>query len=289
MKIPLIGITASALILSLFWSCSDNNSPNGPGGGGGAGVPRVTATAPIGGSVNVTTNSNISIKFSTAMNRATVEAAISAVPAIAGTFAWTMGDSNVIWNPGANLAFTTNYSVTVLATASSTGNRAMARDTVFSFTTVSDTGTSASVPVVLTTDPADLSIGVPVNTNISFVFNVPMNQGATQAALSANPAITGTMVWSDGDTKLTLILTSNLANNTQYNVNMSTGATSKLSVAMVAAKSISFRTGATIRPPTQIVGTIYRREDNSTIAGANVVLFNANTNSPLQRVFSTSN
>ncbi len=282
MKNLVLGIVGYSVGLVILWSCSGSNGTNVDGTGTAA--PVVLSTIPVGGSINVTTNSNLSITFSIAMDTASTRASISSVPAIAGTFAWDAGNTKMIWDPSNNLIGNTAYTIQISKAAKSAKNIAMAKDTTFTFTTVPDSATS--IPAVVNTFPTDQALGVPVNSYIKLDFNVPMDNMATQTAISSLPAISGTFSWDNGDSKMTWIPTNNLSDTTQYTVTLKTTAKSKAGIYLAQQKTFSFKTGKTTRPPTRIVGNVMRKEDNGGIVGANVVLFNATTHSPLMRTTS---
>lgn len=232
----------------------------------------------------MTSNTQISITFNTAMDTASARSAISSVPPITGSFTWTAGNTSIVWRPDANLTGNTAYTVKVAASAHSSGNLAMLRDTAFTFTTVPDSSTS--VPLVVSSDPADHSINVAYNSYVTLVFNVATNPSLTQAAITSIPAIAGTFSWDNGDTRMTWIPTSDLKDTTMYTITLTTAAQSKAGIAMAANKSITFTTGHTTRPPTRVMGSVLRKEDSGAVRGANVVLYNASTNSPLLRTTS---
>ena len=157
---------------------------------------------------------------------------------------------------------------------------------------------STSAPVVVSTLPSDQAINVPVDARITFIFSQPMAAGVTQTAISSTPAITGTFIWDLGDTKMTWVPSTHLLKNTKYNLTLTTAALSKAAKAMTTPKSISFTTdngstssttdttGTSNLSPGQLKGAILRKEDSGAVSNANVVLFNAKTNTPLLRTTS---
>lgn len=152
-------------------------------------------------------------------------------------------------------------------------------------------GDSTTVPVVESTSPADLATSIPVNTNITFTFNIPMDAPATEAAVSASPSISGLFTWGSGDSTLTWNSDAALQKNTLYTVTIARAAKSKAGIAMAADKVFSFTTGIdttkdTSTIATQITGSIFRKEDSVAVAGANVVLYDADNNNPLLRTSS---
>jgi hypothetical protein len=155
-------------------------------------------------------------------------------------------------------------------------------------------GDGTGVPAVVSTAPADGAAKVAVNANIVVTFSVPMDGPAAAAALSASPAIGGVMAWDAGAYTLTWNPDFALVKDTKYTVTIGAAAKSKLGTAMAADKVFSFTTGsdsvqdttADTTAFTRITGKIVQREDAALVPGANVVLYNADNNNPLQRTVS---
>jgi len=77
--------------------------------------PTITSVSPTSEATNVPVTTKISATFSEAMNTASVEAAFSITPSVAGTFSWV--ENTMTFTPIANLAHSTTYTVTISATA----------------------------------------------------------------------------------------------------------------------------------------------------------------------------
>jgi hypothetical protein len=75
--------------------------------------PTVTGKSPTGSGISV--GSDISITFSEPMNHASAENAFSIVPVVSGSFSWA--GNTLTFNPTANLAYDTTYTVKVAGTA----------------------------------------------------------------------------------------------------------------------------------------------------------------------------
>ena len=151
------------------------------------------------------------------------------------------------------------------------------------------------MPEVISTSPADGATGVHVNANIVITFSVPMDGPATAAGLSVDRAIGGSlMTWDSAASVLTWDPDFDLAKDTKYTVTIGTAAKSKHGTALAAERVFSFTTRSDTAQDTtvdttaytHITGKIIQREDSATVAGANVVLYNADNNNPLQRTVS---
>lgn len=166
-------------------------------------------------------------------------------------------------------------------------------------------GESKSAPKVESISPADQAIKVAVNAKVILSFSLAMDTASARAAISASPGIKGAFIWSAADTKLVWSPDSALLRSTLYTVTVGKAAKSKPGVPMAVAQVFTFTTGTDTLPGndtvpvpdtlttdpskiTQITGFIFRREDNASIAGANVVLYDADVGNPLQRTASDS-
>jgi hypothetical protein len=159
-------------------------------------------------------------------------------------------------------------------------------------------GNAGAAPTVLTTAPPNLASDIPVHFNIIITFSLGMDTAATRAAITASPGIAGSFGWDAGGTQLVWNPDSALGKNTTYTVTVGTAAKSKAGAALAAAEIFSFTTGmdtvtsndsipgVDTSHVTRIAGGIYRKEDNVYVAGANVVLYDANNNNPLLRTSS---
>jgi len=101
------------------------------------GPPWVVATNPMNGAGDVPIAANLSIRFSEAMNRSSVEAAITAVPPLWGAqFTWASGDARLTIRPG-GLPDRKSFRVTIAGSVQDTcgPGRPMGADFSFTFTT----------------------------------------------------------------------------------------------------------------------------------------------------------
>jgi len=108
--------------------------------------PTIISVSPSGGATGVPVTTKISATFSEAMNTASVEAAFSITPSIAGTFIWV--GNTMTFTPITNLAHSTTYTVTISATATDMAGNGLdgnkngiaegspADDYIWSFTTL---------------------------------------------------------------------------------------------------------------------------------------------------------
>jgi len=159
--------------------------------------PAVAAAVPRPGE-EVNTQAGILLRFSRAMNRASVETALRVTPEVAGTFTW-QDDRTVIFKPKV-LTAGTRYNVSLDVTAQADNGLPLTGDLAFSFSTLDTLTVTHITPVDGSTD---LRGDVPV----LVVFNYPMvpinctGQVADDAAgcpvlpLTFNPGVVGQGTW----------------------------------------------------------------------------------------------
>jgi N-acetylmuramoyl-L-alanine amidase len=83
--------------------------------------PTVTQTQPSPGDTAVKINSLIGIRFSRPMDTTSVRSAFSMSPPVFGNFTWTAGSTMLLFIPSPALSYSTNYTLTIAATAKSLG------------------------------------------------------------------------------------------------------------------------------------------------------------------------
>lgn len=136
----------------------------------------------------------IDVYFDQAMDRASVEAAFSVAPSLAGTFAW-LDDATVRFTPSTPLERATRYAVTISAGAKSA--HGIALEEAFSFN--ADTIGFLEVTQVL---PAPDTQAVEVDASITVMFNRPVvplglsaDAGELPNPLTLDPPVAGKGEW----------------------------------------------------------------------------------------------
>jgi methionine-rich copper-binding protein CopC len=188
--------------------------------GGDSTYPFVVNTIPMNGSTNISTNTNILITFSEAMNTTATEGAISSSPAISGTFAWDTSGRTLTWNPNSDLQANTDYTIVISTSAKSQRNITMQEPFVFLFTTFSLP--DVYPPYVISTYPVNGSMNVFPATRIAIQWNESMNRLSAENAFSSSPLISCRWSWS----VVTQICnpTSPLQFNTKYTITINASA-----------------------------------------------------------------
>ena len=216
-------------------------------------IPTVTSTVPANGAINVLVGQPISATFSEAMNSATITApgtftvSVAGVggAAVSGTVTYAAASNTATFTPTSNLLGSTAYTATVNTAAQNPAGNSLAASSVWAFTT-------AAVPTVLSTTPANGAINVPVTQKITATFSLPMNAATVTASGTftvavAGPggaAVPGTVTYVAGTNTATFSPTSNLLASTAYTATINTAAQSVPGNSLAANSVWSFTTAA---------------------------------------------
>jgi len=222
------------------WSFTTGTAPD-------ASAPTILSTDPVNNATAVPLNKSIGATFSEAMNPLTLNPASFTVFRGLVPVAGTVSYSGVIaiFNPLTTLAPSTVYTATITTDAQDLAGNALAADRVWTFTTgtVPDTG----APTVLSTDPLNNAIGVPLNKSIGATFSEAMNpltiNTASFTVTQGLVPVLGTVSYS-GVTAIfnpLSLLTANLT----YTATISNSATDAAGNALAADRVWTFSTGTT--------------------------------------------
>ncbi|TLZ61949.1 MAG: hypothetical protein E6K13_06370 [Methanobacteriota archaeon] len=133
---------------------------------------------------------------------------------------WDAGVWRPVLGPARNLSSPASFQWTLPTADVDTRVRLQVNDTVGASSTAEVSGIriDSAPPRVLATTPANNTPDIPLDSSIVIVFSEPMNQTATQAALSIAPQLAGaTYRWANGDSALTIDPVA-LVDRTQYRV-----------------------------------------------------------------------
>ncbi len=215
--------------------------------------PTVTAVVPVNGATSVPIAQALSATFSEAMAPASISAAtftlsVTGGAAVPGTVAYS--GVTATFTPAASLAYSTQYTATITAGATSVAGQPLAAAYVWKFTTISP-------PLaVISTVPVNTATGVPVAQVLSATFNEPMN-------CVAFPATAFTVVAAPGATPVpgtigcsgavaTFTPAANLAFNTVFTATITTAAHDTDGTSLAGNYVWTFRTLPAPTPPTVI-------------------------------------
>ena len=208
--------------------------------------PIVIATDPNNSDTNVVVTKVISAIFSKVMNPATINATTftlrkGTLP-VTGLVTYT--GSTASFTPTTSLAFNTTYIATITTGAKDMAGNALASNYVWSFTT-GLAPADVIPPTVISTDPANASIGVALSKVISANFSEAMNpttiNTSTFLLAQGTTPIAGTVTYSG--TTASFTPTALLSPNTVYTATITTGAKDLAGNGLVSNYVFSFTTG----------------------------------------------
>jgi len=220
--------------------------------------PRVISTDPNNGDINVPVTKIISATFSKVMNPATIDSTTftlrQGTTAVTGLVTYLGNTAS--FAPTTSLAFNTTYTATITTRAKDMAGNALVNNYVWSFTT-GLAPADVTPPTVISTDPANASIGVVISKVISANFNKAMNSATintTTFLLSQGTTpVAGTVTYSG----VTASFSPNaiLTPNTVYTATITTRAKDMAGNALVNNYVFSLTTGqstADVTPPNVI-------------------------------------
>lgn len=184
-------------------------------------APIVVSTDPVNGASEVPLNKIITALFSTNMDSTSINATTFVVKqgttVVPGTV--TYAGMTATFTPAAPLAASAVFTGTITTGAKDVGGNSMAANYTWSFAT-------GALPGVISTDPANGDINVPLNKTIKAVFSKAMNPATVTATTftlkQGTTAIAGTVTYS-GSTA-SFVPAAPLAANTIYTATITTGA-----------------------------------------------------------------
>jgi hypothetical protein len=97
--------------------------------------PTVASTTPADEATGVSIGAAIVVEFSEAMDTTSAEGAFGASPPVSCTFSWNADDTRLTCDPDADLAATTEYTVTIAGDATDAEGDTLGSDATFTFTT----------------------------------------------------------------------------------------------------------------------------------------------------------
>ena len=225
------------LIAVVSWQCKKDNFA-----GETIGIcPEVVSTDPANGAVNVVTTKIISAVFNEPMDPSTINQTTFIVrngtTVIPGTV--TYSGLTATFTPSQVLSSNTVYTATITNKVKDPAGNAMIADYVWSF----NTGT---IPIVVSTDPANGAADVPVNKVITALFSTAMNPAtinSTTVILRQGTTVVPGVVTYSGMTA-TFTPATQLLPSTVYTGTITTGAKDPAGNSIVANYVWSFATGA---------------------------------------------
>lgn len=220
--------------------------------------PTVSSTDPINAATGVPINRKIAADFSNVMNASTISTSsftlMHGTTSVAGVVSYS--GTEATFAPSVELLPNTAYTATITTGVKNLAGNAMAHNYEWSFTTGATAVTTP--PTVISTDPLNAAVGVPLNKRISATFSDGMNSTTITTTtfmlkLAAN-VIPGEILYSHGTAIFSPI--TNLTANTTYTATITTGVEDLAGNSLASNYSWSFTTSsATDATPPTVIST----------------------------------
>jgi hypothetical protein len=219
--------------------------------------PAVILTDPLNNATGVSLNKVVTATFNMAMDPLTINATtftiMQGTTAVLGTVTYSGSTASFT----GTLPFVGNlvYTATITTGAKNLAGTALASNYVWTFTT----GTSIS-PTVISTDPVNNAVNVPLNKVVTATFSMLMNPSTinftTFNLSNGTTPVAGTVTYSGLTASFTP--TVNLTANTDYTATITTGAKNLAGTPLSINYVWNFTTSPTIIPPPVVLGTADR-------------------------------
>ena len=235
--------------------------------------PKVIVSIPASGATGIPTNERITATFSEVMDPAAITAqgtftvAVAGVggAAVPGTVSYA--GSSATFTPTANLAPSTQFTVTITNAAKDLSGNALVAGAIpdpWSFTT--GVGPATTPPTITLTAPANAGTNVILNTAVNATFSEAMDPATITAAPTFTLAVAGTggaavagnVTYNSVSHIATFTPAANLTANTQYTATITKAATDLSGNALAAGAEPdpwTFTTGASVGPTPPNLGT----------------------------------
>ena len=254
-KLKGYAIWAMAALLSVYTiGCACQNDECGGRGGRGnlrRHRPTVTFVTPMNAQTGVAINRKITATFSEAMDLATISTATFTVTGpgvvpVTGAVTYDPINHIAIFTPDSDLLPNTTYTATITTGAENSRGASLAVPFVWTFTTGATADNTR--PTVIFVNPADLAIGVPINTAVTATFSEVMDPLTLTTATftvtgPGTTPVTGTVTYVG--TTATFTPASDLAISTLFTATITTGAKDLAGNALAVDFVWTFTTGAT--------------------------------------------
>jgi Ice-binding-like/Bacterial Ig-like domain len=221
-------------------------------------APAVIATVPANGATGVPVAQVITATFNEVMSATTINTSTFTVTGpgatpVSGTV--TYSGTTATFTQAALLAGSTLYTATITTGAKDPAGNSLVSNFVWTFTT-------GTIPTVISTNPLNGAINVPINQKITATFSQVMNPATVIApgtftvavAGVGGAAVPGTVTYVAATNTATFAPTAILLPSTQYTATINTAAQSAAGNALATSYVWSFTTGKTANatPPTVI-------------------------------------
>jgi Ice-binding-like/Bacterial Ig-like domain len=240
------------LLILVIAGCGREQAP--------ATLPAVVTVTPANGATAVPVASLLTATFNKAMNPTSINTSTFTVAGPAGapvTGTVTYSGTTATFTPATRLAPSSTYTATITTGATDAIGTALPSNFVWSFTT-------GTAPTVISTNPVNGAVGIPINRKITATFSEAMNPTTVTAAgvfslmvTTGGALVPGTATFVNANNTVIFSPTANLLPNTHYTATITTAAQSAAGNGLAANYVFGFTTGATadLTAPT-IVSTV---------------------------------
>jgi hypothetical protein len=245
-------ILLAGFVLVGVTGCGREQAPSPP-------LPTVITTSPVNGATGVAANAAVSAGFSSMMASASINTTTFTLTGPGGTaVAGTVGyaGTTATFTPTSALGAKTAYLATVTTGAQDPSGSALAANFTWTFTT-------GTIPTVVSTNPLNGGINVPINQKVIATFSEAMNPATVVAAGAFTVAVggaggatvPGTVTYVAASNTAVFAPTANLQPSTQYTATINTSAQNAAGNPLLSNYIWSFTTGKTAdtTPPTVTV------------------------------------
>lgn len=248
--------TGNALASNYIWTFTT-------GAASGALAPTVISTTnPASNATGAPINQKIAATFSEAMDPATINATTFTATgpggvAVTGTVTYVAAGSVATFTPATTLTPSTLFTATVTIGAASLADTTLAANYVWTFTTGAAPDTTK--PTVISTIPANGTMGVPTNQVLSATFSKAMDPATVNATTftvtgTGGVGVAGTVTYAAIGNTAIFTPAATLAPSTLFTATITTGAMDLAGNALTSSYIWTFTTGAApdTTPPTVI-------------------------------------
>ena len=224
---------------------------------GTAVTPIVISTDPVNNATGVALNKIVTATFNMVMDPLTINGTTFTIKqgttAFLGTV--TYSGSTASFKGTTSFANNTTYTATITTGAKNLAGTPLANNYVWTFTTG-----SSLAPTVISTDPIDGAVSVPLNKVITATFSMPMdpltiNFTTFKLSIGTTP-VSGTVTYSGSTASFTPA--ANLLANTDYTATITTGAKNVAGTPLASNYVWRFSTNSVISPGPVPLGTAAR-------------------------------
>jgi len=224
--------------------------------------PTVTAVTPLNNATGVGFNTAMTAMFDEAMAPATMNASTFTVTgpgatSVGGAVTYNPINNIVTFTPASNLAPLTLFTATITTGVTNLSGTAMAANFVWTFTT--GAAPDLTPPTVISTDPLNLAINVPLNQLVTATFSKAMLDTTinttTFTLFQGTTPIPGTVAYIAGSNTAIFVPTSNLLLDSVYTATITTGVTDLAGNFLASNYVWSFTTATPIIIPPTVLST----------------------------------